>query len=120
MSIEFKIVKFSALPSTLLSFSELTLVTHHSLLFTQMNDLELLSTYQTEFEAELVRNKLLAQGIEAMLEAQELSNAIPSLDYASGYHIYVEPEDLIRAQSIIEEDEGDLMDDDFMDDMEEV
>jgi hypothetical protein len=84
-----------------------------------MNDLELLSTYQNEFEAELVRNKLLAQGIEAMLEAQDRSNALPSLDYASGFHLYVEPEDLDRAQAIIEEnDEDDLMDDD--EDMEEV
>ena len=80
-----------------------------------MKDLELLATYQTEFEAELVRNKLGAQGIEAMLEAQDRSNAIPSLDYASGFHIYVELEDLARAQSIIEEDDGGLMDD-----MEEV
>jgi hypothetical protein len=86
-----------------------------------MNDLDLLSTYQTEFEAELVRNKLLAQGIEAMLEAQDRSNALPSLDYASGFHLYVEPEDLLRAQTIIEEDgDDDLMDDDMLDDMEEV
>ena len=80
-----------------------------------MKDLELLSTYPTEFEAELVRNKLEEQGIEAMLEAQDRSNALPSLDYASGFHIYVEPEDLDRARSIIENE-----DDDLLDDMEEV
>ena len=76
-----------------------------------MKDLELLATYPTEFEAELVRSKLGARGIEAMLEAQDRSNVIPSIDYANGFHLYVELEDLERAQAIIEEDSDDLMDD---------
>ncbi len=76
-----------------------------------MKDLELLSTYQTEFEAELVRTKLEREGIEAMIEAQDRSNALPSLDYASGFHLYVEPGDLARAQSIIEDTGAELTDD---------
>jgi len=79
-----------------------------------MTNLKLLSTYQTEFEAELVRGKLEREGIEAMIESQDRSNMIPSLDYAGGIHLYVEPEDLARAKSIIES-----TDDDLSDDMEE-
>jgi hypothetical protein len=79
-----------------------------------MKDLELLATYPTEFEAELVRSKLGARGVEAMIEAQDRSNVIPSIDYANGFHLYVELEDLERAQSIIEEDNDDLMDNDDM------
>ena len=76
-----------------------------------MKNLKLLSTYQTEFEAELVRGKLEREGIEAMLEAQDRSNVLPSLDYSNGYHVYVEPEDLDRAKEIINNTEDDLTDD---------
>lgn len=76
-----------------------------------MTNLKLLSTYQTEFEAELVRNKLEREGIEAMLEAQDRSNVIPSIDYSNGFHLYVEPEDLERAKAVINNTEDDLTDD---------
>jgi hypothetical protein len=78
-----------------------------------MKNLKLLSTYASEFEAELVRTKLESEGIEAMLEAQDRSNVIPSVDYANGFHVYVEPEDYDRALSIVE-----TTDDDIADDME--
>ena len=78
-----------------------------------MKDLTLLSTYPTEFEAELVRSKLEAEGIEAMLEAQDRSQMLPSVDYASGYHLYVEPADYDHAKAIV-----DTPDDDLADDME--
>ena len=76
-----------------------------------MKNLTLLSTYPTEFEAELVRSKLEAEGIEAMLEAQDRSNVIPSVDYANGFHLYVEPADYDRARAIVESTEDDLSDD---------
>lgn len=74
-----------------------------------MTNLKLLSTYPTEFEAELVRGKLEREGIEAMVEAQDRSNVIPSLDYANGFHIYVEPEDFDRALAIVETPDDDLV-----------
>ena len=76
-----------------------------------MKDYSLLATFQTEFEAELVRTKLEREGIEAMVEAQDRSNVIPSLDYASGFHVYVEPADYDRAHSIVESPDDDLPDD---------
>ena len=75
-----------------------------------MKNLKLLSTYPTEFEAELVRTKLEGEGIEAMLEAQDRSNVIPSVDYANGFHVYVEPEDYDRAKQIVETTDDDLTD----------
>ncbi|MDP4199596.1 MAG: DUF2007 domain-containing protein [Bacteroidota bacterium] len=75
-----------------------------------MKNLTLLATYQTEFEAELVRTKLEREGIEAMIEAQDRSNVMPSLDYAGGVHVYVEPEDFDRAKSILEDTTDDLTD----------
>ncbi len=76
-----------------------------------MKDLELLATYPTEFEAELVRSKLGARGIEAMLEAQDRSNVLPMIDFSNGFHLYVELEDLERAKSIINDENDDLMED---------
>lgn len=76
-----------------------------------MKNLKLLSTFQTEFEAELVRTKLEDEGIEAMVEAQDRSNVIPSLDYSNGFHVYVEPEDFERALGIINSTSDDLTDD---------
>jgi hypothetical protein len=76
-----------------------------------MKHLKLLSTYQTEFEAELVRGKLEREGIEAMIESQDRANVLPSLDYAGGVHLYVEPEDLERAKEIVNSTEDDLTDD---------
>ena len=79
-----------------------------------MKNLKLLSTYQTEFEAELVRTKLEREGIEAMIEAQDRSNVIPAIDFSNGFHLYVEPEDLDRARALIN-----TTDDDLPEDMEE-
>jgi hypothetical protein len=76
-----------------------------------MKDYKLLATYQTQFEAELVRTKLQREGIEAFIEAQDRSNVIPSLDYSNGIHLYVEPEDLDRALLAINATEDDLTDD---------
>ena len=77
----------------------------------QMKDFSLLATYQTEFEAELVRAKLEREGIEAMIEAQDRSNVIPSIDFSNGFHIYVEPNDFAQAEAIVNNTEDDLTDD---------
>jgi hypothetical protein len=76
-----------------------------------MNNLKLLNSYATEFEAELVQTKLEEQGIEAMIKAEDRANVLPSLDYATGVQVYVEPEDYTRAMQIISSIEDDLTDD---------
>lgn len=76
-----------------------------------MKNLKLLSTYQTEFEVQLVLNKLETEGIEAMIQAEDRSNMLPSLDYSNGYSLYVEPGDYDRALAIITTTTDDLTDD---------
>jgi hypothetical protein len=76
-----------------------------------MTNLKLLHTYQTEFEVQLVLSKLETEGIEAMIQAEDRSNMLPSLDYANGYALYVEPEDFERAMAIISTTDDDLTDD---------
>jgi hypothetical protein len=65
-----------------------------------MNDLKLLNTYSTQFEAELVKNKLEREGIEAAIESHDASGMFPSVDYADGVRVYVEPDDYDEAIAI--------------------
>lgn len=76
-----------------------------------MTDLILLKSYPTEFEAELVRTKLEREGIAAMIQAEDLSNVLPSLDYSNGVNVYVNPADMMRAQEIVNTPDDDLTDD---------
>ena len=76
-----------------------------------MTDLVLLKSYPTEFEAELVRTKLERDGIVAMVQAEDLSNVLPSLDYSNGVNVYVTAADLQRATQIVNTPEDDLSDD---------
>lgn len=76
-----------------------------------MKDLILLKSFPTEFEAELVRTKLEKEGIVAMIQAEDLSNVLPSLDYSNGINVYVNPADLSRAQAVVNRVSDDLTDD---------
>jgi len=76
-----------------------------------MEHYKLLNSYQTEFEAELIRGKLLREGIQSFIQAEDLANVLPSLDYSNGINVYVEPEDYDRAKQILDTTEDDLTDD---------
>lgn len=76
-----------------------------------MQDLVLVRSYATEFEAELVKGKLEREGITAMIQAEDLSNVLPSLDYANGINVYVNPADLARVKEILNTTADDLTDD---------
>lgn len=76
-----------------------------------MKNLKLLNIYPTEFEAQLLQSKLEGEGIEAMIQAEDRANVLPSLDYSNGFSVYVEPEDYDRAFQIINTPEDDLTDD---------
>lgn len=76
-----------------------------------MQNLVLLKTLTTEFEAELIRTKLEKEGIHAMLQSEDISNVLPSLDYSNGIHLFVTPEDEASARQIIDNIEDDLTDD---------
>lgn len=76
-----------------------------------MNQLSVLRTYQTDFEAELVKAKLERQGIEVFIHAGDLTGMFPSLDYTTGFAIMVEPADFMRASEIVDSPTDDLSDD---------
>ncbi len=67
-----------------------------------MENLRLLKSFATEFEAEFIKTKLESEGIQSMIQAEDLANVLPSLDYSTGIRIYVEPEDFDRAQAFLE------------------
>jgi len=76
-----------------------------------MENLRLLKTFATQFEAELVKAKLERNGIETMLQGQDLANVLPSLDYAEGIHLFVEPEDFDTALALVDSPDDDLSED---------
>jgi len=67
-----------------------------------MKDLKVLRTYGTQFEAELVKNKLAREGIIATIDSHDAAGMFPSVDYADGVRLCVEPDDLTEAMKIVD------------------
>src|SRR5205823_3268749 len=76
-----------------------------------MKDLQLLTTLNTDFEAELVKQKLAEAGIESFVRTNDSENMLPSLDAVEGVGVYVEPYDLEKATWLITNAKDDLADD---------
>lgn len=76
-----------------------------------MDNLRLLITLGTEFEAQIIKAKLAEAGIESMMQIADIDNMLPPLDYTRGIGIYVEEEDLAVAQSMVDTGADDLDDD---------
>ncbi len=76
-----------------------------------MNDLKLLVTMPSEIEAEIIKQKLLEAGIQSLIQAADMDNMLPPLDYTRGVAIYVAPDDFETAQGLIGSGEDDLDDD---------
>jgi hypothetical protein len=53
-------------------------------------------------EAELVRAKLEVYGIEAVVQADSVSGAVPFLEVTEGVRVFVRPPDLAEAFEILE------------------
>jgi hypothetical protein len=76
-----------------------------------MEGLQLLTTLNTDFEAELVRQKLAESGIESFIQSGDSENMLPSLDATNGIGIFVEPYDFEKATWLITNSKDDLADD---------
>jgi hypothetical protein len=80
-----------------------------------MHNYVLIKSFATEFEAELVKQKLEELGIQPMIQAEDLSQVLPSLDYTNGVNLYVLPADEARAREAlshaVEESNDTLADD---------
>jgi hypothetical protein len=76
-----------------------------------MEGLQLLTTVNSDFEAELIRQKLAEAGIESFVQSGDADNMFPSVDSAAGVGIFVEPYDLEKSTWLITNSKDDLTDD---------
>lgn len=61
-----------------------------------------LGTYTTVTEANLVKAKLGAFGIEALVEADDAGSMVPNLDLVRGVKVFVRESDLADAYEVLE------------------
>ena len=76
-----------------------------------MEGLQLLTTVGTDFEAELIKEKLSEAGIECFIQSPDSANMFPSVDSTEGIGIFVEPYDFEKSTWLITNSKDDLTDD---------
>ncbi len=76
-----------------------------------MSEMMLLKTLSSEFEMEIVKQKLDELGIETFAQSNDMDNLLPAMDYATGVRLYVNEEDFETAHQIITSEFDDLDDD---------
>lgn len=77
----------------------------------KMEGLELLTTVNTELEAELIRGKLADSGIESFVQFSDSIGIFAGRDSLKGINIYVEPYDFEKSTWLITNAKDDLADD---------
>jgi hypothetical protein len=65
-------------------------------------DLARVGTYRSMTEASLVKARLEVNGIEALVQADTASGAVPFLEVTEGVKVFVRPEDLADALELLE------------------
>ncbi|MGH8915268.1 MAG: putative signal transducing protein [Acidimicrobiia bacterium] len=65
-------------------------------------DLAKVGTYRSMTEAQLVKARLEASGIEALVQADTASGAVPFLEVTEGVRVFVRPDDLAAALETLE------------------
>jgi hypothetical protein len=73
-----------------------------------MEGLQLLTTVNTDFEAELIKQKLAELGIESFIQSSDSDNMLPATE---GVGVFVEPYDFEKASWMIGNTKDDLDDD---------
>ena len=68
-----------------------------------MDDPTILRTFTDRTEAEIVRAMLEAEGIPAMVVADDAGDTVPPLDLATGVQVVVAGADFERAQAVLDE-----------------
>ena len=76
-----------------------------------MKGLQLLTTLNSDIEAEIIKQKLAESGIESFVQNNDSDNMLPSLDSSEGVGVYVEPYDFEKATWLITNSKDDLTDD---------
>jgi hypothetical protein len=65
-------------------------------------ELKRIGIYSSTVEANLVKARLEANGIDAIIQADSASGAVPQLEAYSGVKVLVRPEDLEEALEVLE------------------
>lgn len=65
-------------------------------------DLVRLGTYNSTTEANLVKAKLESEGIEALVQADDLGSTTPTLSVVRGVRVLVRESDRARAMEVLE------------------
>lgn len=65
-------------------------------------DLVRLGTYNSTTEANLVKAKLESEGIEALIQADDLGSTTPTLSVVRGVRVLVRESDRARAMEVLE------------------
>ncbi|MEP7234771.1 MAG: DUF2007 domain-containing protein [Ignavibacteriota bacterium] len=73
-----------------------------------MEGLQLLTTSGTDFEAELIKQKLSEAGIESFVQSSNSDNMLPNTE---GVSVYVEAYDFEKATWLVTNSKDDLTDD---------
>ena len=75
------------------------------------DDAVVLQTFYNRIEAEIAQGILEAEGIEAVIMADDAGGTYPMLQFIRGVKLMVAPEDKLRAQEILAamEDGGELI-----------
>jgi hypothetical protein len=74
-----------------------------------MEGLQLLTTLATDFEAEIIKQKLAEAGIESFMQSSDAEGMLPAFE--NGIGIFVEPYDFEKATWLITNAKDDLTDD---------
>ena len=64
--------------------------------------LKQLGTYANVTEANLIKAKLEVHGIEAMVQADVMTDSIPTLEWVHGVSVLVREDDLASASEVLE------------------
>ena len=65
-------------------------------------DLARVGTYTSVMEADLVKARLAANGIDAVVQSDTASGAVPFLEVTEGVRVFVRPDDLGEALEVLE------------------
>lgn len=69
-----------------------------------MNDPTIVRTFSDRGEAEIARSLLEAQGISALVTADDMGGNTPPLDFSSGLQLVVAASDVARAHEVLDEE----------------
>ncbi len=72
-----------------------------------MKDPTIVRTFSDRGEAEIARSLLEAQGIDALVAADDMGGNTPPLDFSSGLQLVVDAGDVERAHEVLDEEISD-------------